>query len=171
MRSTVSSVPARARRASISPENEFDVDTNQETNAEPLSPDANKPLTQEPVPNVERRVPSSSTSRRTCRTQQEPPFEEYLNRLIEEMKNHSQTSKDDEFLNISDLNVMFLRMLLSVIREVPLDKCTEVRGDIYAYLMYVVSACKEQRPFPRFQPWGLGFNTPSGSFTKSLPSH
>lgn len=125
-----------------------------------------------------RRVQSSATTttpaRRPRRTQQEPPFEHYFDRLMEEMRNQAQsqnpTSKNDEFLNLSDPDVMYLRMLLSVIREVPAVKRTEVRGDIYTYLTYIISACKEERPYPRFQPWGLGFNTPSGSFNKPLPS-
>ncbi|PIO13655.1 hypothetical protein AB205_0136910 [Aquarana catesbeiana] len=89
------------------------------------------------------------------------------------MRNQAQNpaTKDDEFLNISDPDVIFLRMLLCVVREIPPDKRTEVRGDIHAYLTYIVSACKEQRPYPRFQPWGLGFNTPSGSLNKPMPSH
>ena len=123
-----------------------------------------------------RRVQSSATTttRRPRRTQQEPPFEHYFDRLMEEMRNQSQsqnpTSKNDEFLNLSDPDVMYLRMLLSVIREVPAEKRTEVRGDIYTYLTYIISACKERRPYPCSQPWGLGFNTPSGSFNKPLPS-
>ncbi|PIO29221.1 hypothetical protein AB205_0154760 [Aquarana catesbeiana] len=172
MRSTVSSVPARARRASSSPENDH-ADPSQETNSETVSSQDYQPVTQEPAANLNRRIRSTSTTHRTCRTQQGPPFEEYFDRIIQEMRNQSQqpATKVDEFLNISDPDVIFLRMSLCVVREIPPDKRTEVRGDIHAYLTYIVSACKEQRPYPRFQPWGLGFNTPSGSFNKPMPSH
>ncbi|PIO11975.1 hypothetical protein AB205_0039410, partial [Aquarana catesbeiana] len=169
---TVSSVPARARRASSLPEND-DADSSQETNSETVSSQDYQPVTQEPAANLNRRVQSTSTTRQTCRTQQEPPFEEYFDRTIQAMRNQAQNpaTKDDEFLNISDPDVIFLRMLLCVVREIPPDKRTEVRDDIHAYLTYIVSACKEQCPYPRFQPWGLGFNTPSGSFNKPMPSH
>ncbi|PIO02657.1 hypothetical protein AB205_0015800 [Aquarana catesbeiana] len=172
MRSTVSSVPARARRASSSPEND-DADPSQETNSETVSSQDYQPVTQEPAANLNRRVRSTSTTHRTCRTQQESPFEEYFDCIIKEMRNQSQNpaTKDDEFLNISDPYVIFLRMLLCVVREIPPDKRTEVRGDIHACLTYIVSACKEPRPYPRFQPWGLGFNTPSGSLNKPMQSH
>ncbi|XP_077339279.1 uncharacterized protein LOC143983449 isoform X1 [Lithobates pipiens] len=171
MRTTVSSVPVRAsaRRESSSPSPSGDADTSQET-TETVSSQEYHPSTQEPAANPDRRVRSTSTTRRT-RTQQETPFEEYFNRIIEEMRNQSQNqAKDDEFLNISDPDVMFLRMLLCVIREIPADKRTEVRGDIHAYLTYIVSACKEQRPYPKFQPWAMGFNSSSGSFSKPMPS-
>ncbi|PIO04833.1 hypothetical protein AB205_0107100 [Aquarana catesbeiana] len=115
--------------------------------------------------NLKRRVRSTSTTRRTCRTQQEPPFEEYFDCIIKAMKNQSQNMMN------SSTSQTLLRMLLCVVREIPPDKHTEVRDDIHAYLMYIVSACKEQRPYPRFQPWGLGFNTPNGSFYKPMPSH
>lgn len=121
--------------------------------------------------NTDRRVRSTSTTRRTRLTQQETPFEEYFNRIIAEMRNQSQNqAKDDEFLNISDPDVMFLRMLLCLVREIPPDKRTEVRGDIHAYLTYIVSACKELRPYPKFQPWAMGFNSPSGSLSRPMPS-
>ncbi|XP_077348571.1 uncharacterized protein LOC143997059 [Lithobates pipiens] len=171
MRTTVSSVPVRAsaRRESSSPSPSGDADTSQET-TETVSSQEYHPSTQEPAANPDRRVRSTTTTRRT-RTQQETPFEEYFNRIIEEMRNQSQNqAKDDEFLNISDPDVMFLRMLLCVIREIPADKRTEVRGDIHAYLTYIVSACKEQRPYPKFQPWAMGFNSPSGSFSRPMPS-
>ncbi|PIO10822.1 hypothetical protein AB205_0087560 [Aquarana catesbeiana] len=86
---TVSSVPARARCASLSPEN-VDADPSQETNSETVSSQDYQPVTQEPAANLNRRVRSTSTTRRTCRTQQEPPFEEYLDRIIKEMRNQSQ---------------------------------------------------------------------------------
>ncbi|PIO04835.1 hypothetical protein AB205_0107100 [Aquarana catesbeiana] len=163
---TVSSVPARARErcASSSPEND-DTDPSQETNSETVSSQDYQPVTQEPVANLKRRVRSTSTTRRTCRTQQEPPFEEYFDCIIKAMKNQSQNMMN------SSTSQTLLRMLLCVVREIPPDKHTEVRDDIHAYLMYIVSACKEQRPYPRFQPWGLGFNTPNGSFYKPMPSH
>ncbi|PIO34913.1 hypothetical protein AB205_0002840 [Aquarana catesbeiana] len=130
MCSTVSSVTARARarRASSSLEND-DADPSQETNSETVSSQDYQPVTQEPAANVNRRVQSTSTTRQTCHTQQEPPFEEYFDRIIQEMRNQSQkpATKDDEFLNISDPDVIFLRMLLSVVREIPPDKRTEVR--------------------------------------------
>lgn len=121
--------------------------------------------------NLDKRARSTSATRRP--RQQETPFEEYFNRIIAEMRNQSQNhaKKDDEFLNISDPDVMFLRMLLCVLREIPPEKHTDVRGDIHAYLTYIVSACKEQRPYPKFQPWALGFNSPSGSLSKPMPSH
>ncbi|PIO36716.1 hypothetical protein AB205_0042140 [Aquarana catesbeiana] len=172
MRSTVSSVPARARHASSSPENDH-ADPSQEFNSETVSSQDYQPVTQEPAPNPKTRIRSTSTTCRTSRTQQEPPFEEYFDCIIQDMRNQSQqpATKVDEFLNISDPDVIFLRMLLCVVREIPPDKRTEVRGDIHAYLTYIVSACKEQRPYPRFQPWGLGFNTPSGYFNNPMPSH
>ncbi|PIO11102.1 hypothetical protein AB205_0221620, partial [Aquarana catesbeiana] len=169
---SVSSVPARARRASLSPANDH-ADPSQETNSETVSSQEYQPITQEPAANPNRRIRSTSTTRRTSRTQQDPPFEEYFDRIIQEMRNQSQqpATKVDEFLNISDPDVIFLRMLLCVFREIPPDKRIEVRGDIHVYPTYIVSACKEQRHYPKFQPWGLGFNTPSGSFNKPTPSH
>ncbi|PIO37901.1 hypothetical protein AB205_0135000, partial [Aquarana catesbeiana] len=129
MRSTVSSVPARARRANSSPEND-DADQSQETSSETVSSQDYQPVTQEPAANLNRRIQSTSTTRRTCRTQQEPPFEEYFDRIILAMRNQSQkpATKDDELLNISDPDVILLRMLLCVVREIPPDKHTEVRG-------------------------------------------
>ncbi|PIO11688.1 hypothetical protein AB205_0011220 [Aquarana catesbeiana] len=72
---TVSSVPARARarRASSSPEND-DADPSQEANLETVSSQDYQPVTQEPAANLNRTVRSTSTTRRTCCTQQEPPF-------------------------------------------------------------------------------------------------
>ncbi|PIO24139.1 hypothetical protein AB205_0073590 [Aquarana catesbeiana] len=85
---TVSSVPVRtrARYASSSPEND-DTKPSQETNSETVSSQDYQPVTQEPSANRDRRVRSTSTTHRTCRTQQEPPFEEYFDRIIQEMRN------------------------------------------------------------------------------------
>ncbi|XP_040191378.1 uncharacterized protein LOC120940360 isoform X2 [Rana temporaria] len=161
-------VPARAiaRRASSSPEN--NTETSQETIPETVSSqDYQEPP--EPQGNLDKRARSSSTTRRP--RQQETPFEDYFNRIIVEMRKQSQNdAKKDEFLNISDPDVIFLRMLLCVLREIPPEKRTDVRGDIHAYLTYIVSACKEQRPYPKFQPWALGFNSPSGSLSQPMPS-